>query len=289
MAEIIRAMTRDGSARALVINSKDIVNQAIAFHKTMPTATAALGRTLTITSLMGSLMGEKTDAITVRFKGDGEGGTILVSGDYMGNVRGYIQRPLTDLPLKPNGKLDVAGCVGKGELYIIRKNEASEPYIGISKIVSGEIAEDITAYYAESEQIPTLCVLGVLVDVDYSCQTAGGALIQLLPNADPGIIEILERNAKLAPPITELFKTKTAEEILEIYLKDIEYDIFDKLSCGYVCECSRERTDKALSSLPDKDIDELIESEEQTEVCCQFCDEVYRYSKDDLKKLKNRS
>lgn len=284
MSYIVRAMTRDGSARAVVIDSRDIVQRGREIHGTSPTATAALGRTLTAASLMGCLMGNSDDLLTLRFKGDGNGGTIIASSDYMGNVRGFIQHPDVDIPLKANGKLDVAACVGSGQLYVLRDVGDKEPYVGISNIVSGEIAEDIASYYANSEQIPTLCALGVLVGIDYNVETAGGVLIQLLPNADEGIIDILERNSASLPPLTTMLKTLSPEQILEEYLKDIEFDLFDKIDCGYVCTCSRARTANALSTLSKKELEELI-SDGGAELCCQFCDKKYKFSVSDLRAI----
>lgn len=282
MSYIVRAMTRDGSARAVVIDSKSIVERARELHNTSPTATAALGRTLTAASVMGSLMGNADDLLTVRFKGDGNGGTIVATSDYLGNVRGFIQNPNVDLPLKANGKLDVAGCVGSGQLYVLRDVGEHEPYVGISNIVSGEIAEDIAAYYANSEQVPTLCALGVLVGVDYSVETAGGVLIQLLPNADEGIIDILEKNAAELPPLTSMLKTMGPEEVLAEFLKGIEFDIFDKMDCEYVCTCSRERTARALMSLKKSDLEEMI-ADGGAELSCQFCDKKYKFSASDIR------
>ncbi len=284
MSYIIRAMTRDGSARAVVMDSRDIVERARILHGTTPTASAALGRTLTAASLMGSLMGNADDLLTLRFKGDGNGGTVLASSDYLGNVRGFIQHPDVDLPLKSNGKLDVAACVGSGQLYVLRDLGDSEPYVGISNIVSGEIAEDIASYYANSEQIPTICALGVLVDTDYSIQTAGGVLIQLLPFADESIIDVLEKNIEALPPLTTMLKTMKPEEIMAEFLKGIEFDLFDSMDCGYVCTCSKERTSNALATLGKKELESLIE-DGGAELSCQFCDKKYKFSVSDLKAI----
>ncbi|PKM62930.1 MAG: Hsp33 family molecular chaperone HslO [Firmicutes bacterium HGW-Firmicutes-21] len=288
MSEIIRAMTRDGSARALIIDSKEIVARATEIHKTLPTATAALGRILTAASLMGSLLGEETDLLTLRFKGDGGGGTIVATSDYMGNVRGFIQNPSFDKPLKENGKLDVGSCVGKGMLYVLRDTGGNEPYIGVSEIVSGEVAEDIAYYYATSEQIPTVCVLGVLVDINYSCKAAGGLLLQLLPFADESIIDKIEENIKGTPHITSLLTERSLKEILGTYLDGIEYDIFDELECGYKCVCSRDKTDAALISLGRTELDKLLENPEKTELTCQFCDNIYYYSEQQLSELREQ-
>jgi molecular chaperone Hsp33 len=286
MSRIIRAMTKDGSARALIIDSTDIVSEAIRIHRTYPTATAALGRTLTAVSLMGSLLGEETDLQTLRLKGDGAGGTIVSSSDFKGNVRGFIQNPACDLPLKENGKLDVGGCVGKGSLYVLRDTGGDQPYVGVSEIISGEIAEDIAYYYAKSEQIPTVCVLGVLVDTDYGCKAAGGLLLQLLPFADEGIINKIEKNTNNTPHITSLLSKNSLEYALATYLDGIEYDIFDETECSYKCSCGRKKTDTALISLGKTELDKLIESDEKTELTCQFCDRVYSYSKQELAELR---
>lgn len=286
MARIIRAMTKDGSARAILLDGRDIVERARQIHNTTPTATAALGRTLLATSLAGSMLGEKEDVMTVRFKGDGVGGAIVVTSDWCGNVRGFIQNPQADLPLRPDGKLDVGGCIGKGELYILRDAGGSEPYVGISQIQTGEVGDDIAYYYATSEQIPTVCALGVLVDRDYTVKEAGGALVQLLPFADDEVAELLEKNAAKMRPVTKILSEGTLEDVLNEVFDGIEYDIFDELECGYKCVCSREKTDNALISLGAKELTDMIENgSEVTEMTCSFCDAVYKYSKSDLKHL----
>ncbi len=286
MARIIRAMTKDGSARAIILDGRDIVERARQIHNTTPVATAALGRTLLATSLAGSMLGEKEDVITIRFKGDGVGGSVVATSDWCGNVRGFIQNPSADLPLRADGKLDVGGCIGQGELYILRDAGGSEPYVGISKIQTGEVGDDIAYYYATSEQIPTVCALGVLVDRDYSVLRAGGALIQLLPFYDDEVAEKLEQNAAKMRPITKILSEGTLEDVLAEVLDGIEYDLFDEIECEYKCVCSREKTDNALISLGAKELTDMIENgNEVTEMTCSFCDEVYKYSKSDLKHL----
>lgn len=288
MATIIRAMTEDGSARALAIEGRDIVNRAIGIHKTAPTATAALGRTLLAASLMGSLMPEEGDLLTVRFQGDGEGGTVLASADYKGNVRGMIGNPDCDLPLRESdGKLDVARCVGKGLLQVIRDTGEGQPWNGVSEITSGEIAADIAYYYATSEQIPTVCALGVLVDTDGTCKAAGGVLIQLLPFADPELVGTLERNAGMQPSVTHVLSSGgTVDELLAGYLTGVPYSLFDRISCAYRCDCSRERTDRALLALGKAQLRELLDDPQETaELNCRFCDATYTYTKDDLRTL----
>ncbi len=285
MARIIRAMTRDGSARILAEDSRDIVNEAIRIHRTFPVCTAALGRTLTAASMLGSLLGEEEDAVTVSFRGDGPAGRIVVSADWKGNVRGYVQNPQVDIPLKPNGKLDVARAVGKGQMYILRDAGGAEPYVGIADIVSGEIAEDIASYYAKSEQIPTLCSLGVLVGTDCKCERAGGVIIQLLPFADDAVAQKLESNAAKLDGITKLLSAHTLEETLALFMEGVEYDVFDSFECGYECKCSRAKTDAALRALGKEELLKMIDSDEKTEISCQFCDKKYVYSKSDIKKI----
>lgn len=286
MARIIRAITQDGSARAIIIDARDIVERAREIHKTTPTATAALGRTLIAASLAGSMLGEEDDCMTIRFKGNGVGGAVVATSDWCGNVRGFIQNPSAELPLRPDGKLDVGGCIGEGELYILRDVSGSnEPYVGISEIQTGEVGDDIAYYYATSEQIPTVCALGVLVDRDTSVKQAGGALVQLLPFADDEITDILERNASKMRPVTEILENGTIEDVLNEVFDGIEYDVFDTIQCGYKCACSREKTETALISLGEKELTELINSEEETVMTCGFCDAVYKYSKEELKEI----
>ena len=290
-------MTQDGSARALIIDGRDIVNRAIEIHNTAPTATAALGRVLLATSLMGSLMGEKEDAMTLRFQGDGEGGTILAASDYMGNVRGLIGNPACDLPLRDtDGKLDVAKCVGNGYLTVIRDAGGKEPWNGTCEIQTGEIAEDIAYYYAASEQIPTLCALGVLVDTDYTCKQAGGVLIQLLPFADEAVIAKLEQNAASLVNLSHRFaEGMTNEEIAAMALEGIPYSPFDELEVDYKCTCSRERTERAVLSLGKTEIEKLLDEAEaegkprELELSCQFCNQRYVFTEKDLKALVDKA
>ncbi len=295
MSKILRAMTRDGSARAYVINSTNIVNSAIEYHKTAPTATALLGRLLTASSVMGTMLPEKECTMTVAIRGNGLAGTTLVVADYYGNVKGYIQNPLADAPLKPNGKLDVSGIVGGGILCVSKDVGDEVPYNGNIELVSGEVAEDIAQYYAVSEQVPTLCALGVLVNTDYTCKAAGGVFIQLLPFADEEVISRLEENAKMLNNISTKFDQGLSnEEILKIALNGIEYDLFDEIEVEYSCNCSRERTEKALFSLGRSEVLGILNEqkekgeEEKITLDCHFCNKKYDFTRSDIEKLFNQ-
>ncbi|MBR0063938.1 MAG: Hsp33 family molecular chaperone HslO [Oscillospiraceae bacterium] len=281
MSRIIRAMTRDGSAAAMVTDTTDVVNRAIEYHKTAPTATAALGRTLTAASLMGSRLKNKDDQLTLTFKGDGPAGMIMAVADYSGNIKGYIENPAVDLPLKPNGKLDVSGAVGRGYMSVVRDVGLKEPMTGISEIVSGEIAEDVASYFANSEQTPTLLSLGVLVGRDLRCAGAGGVFVQLLPYADEGIIEKLERNTAKITGVSSLIASGcSCEQILEYALDGIEYDLFDDIKTDYVCDCSRERMLRAVKSLGEEELQKIFSEQEKIEVCCRFCDKKFSFGKE---------
>lgn len=286
---ILRGMTRDGSARILVINSKELVNDMLKTHKTAPTATAAMGRLVSAASMIGTLLPEKGDTLTIQTSTNGEISSMIAVADYFGNVKGYLSGANADPPRKPNGKLDVSAAVGEGYLAVIKDVGGKQPQSGTTEIVSGEIAEDLAAYFAKSEQVPTLLSLGVLIDTDYTCKAAGGVLVQLMPFPDDETVDLLERNASALGSISSLFaEGKTNEEIAEIALRDIPYDIFDTLEVEYKCDCSRTRFKKKMKSLGTKKLKELFDEQEAQEgtrclsAVCRFCGKSYTFVESDL-------
>ena len=286
---ILRGMTRDGSARILVINSTAMVNEMIKAHKTTPTATAALGRTITAASMVGTMLPENGDTVTMSFSGNGEAGKIIAVADYFGNVKGYIQNPLVNPPKKANGKLDVGAAVGAGTLSVVKDVGGKEPQIGTTEIVSGEIAEDIASYFAISEQIPTLLSLGVLVDKDMSCLAAGGVLVQVMPFPDDETVNLIERNASDLSNISKLIELgHTNESLAEIAMRDIPFDIFDTLEVEYKCDCSRERMRKKIISLGEAEIKNMLAEQEaegkarELTAVCRFCNSEYTFTEKDL-------
>lgn len=290
--KILRAMTRDGSARIHVMNSTAIVNKAIEIHKTSATAGAAIGRLLTVSSIMGAMLGDKDDTITVSVKGDGELGMMTVVSDYEGNVRGYVENPLAELPLNSMGKLDVGGAVGNGVLQIVRDAGGDEPYVGVTELKTGEIGDDIAAYYAESEQIPTLCAVGVLIDKDLSCKASGCVFIQLLPFYDDETARKIEEAAPRLARISSMFANgMTEEEVLAVAMGDIEYDIFDVVEAEYRCTCSRERTARAVYSLGKADAEQLLAEQvaegkaDEIELECRFCGKKYVFTHEEISKM----
>ena len=286
---ILRAMTRDGSARVLVINSRKMVNDTIGYHKTTPTASAALGRLVTATSMIGTMLPENGDTVTISIDGDGEAGRLLAVGDYFGNVKGYIQNPMANPPKKPNGKLDVGAAVGEGTISFVKSVGNIEPQIGTIELVSGEIAEDIATYFAKSEQIPTVLSLGVLVDTDYSCLAAGGVLIQLMPFPDEETVDLIERNASDLVNISRYFdRGLTNEQIMDIAMRDIPYDIFDTIEVGYKCDCSAKRMKEKIKSLGKAEILKMLYEQEaegkprELTAICRFCNSEYTFTEKEL-------
>lgn len=284
---IVRAMTADGFVKAMAIASTNLVERARNIHKTTPTATAALGRVLTAASMMGNLQKVENGALTLQVKGNGPLSTILATSDAVGNVRGYVRNPSISLLEKYAGKLDVGAAVGTdGMLTVIRDLQMKEPYIGSVALVSGEIADDVTAYFAQSEQTPTACALGVLVDTDQSVKVAGGYLIQLLPGAPEDIISKLEQGIARAGAVTPMLSDGlTPEDILRRVMTDFELDFLETTEVSYKCYCSRERVTSTLIAVGKKDLQEMIDEGKPISIECQFCDTKYQFTPDDLKAL----
>ncbi len=291
MGKIVRALSADGSVLCSAINSTDIVNEIFRIHQTTPVATAALGRLATAGCIMGAMLKGEDDSLTLRVNGGGPAGTMVVAADYRGNVRCYTEHPEVDLPLKPNGKLDVSGYVGKdGFLGVVKDLGLKEPYATQVPIVSGEIAEDITSYYAVSEQIPTVCALGVLVDRDWTVKAAGGYIIQLVPPINEKAIDIIEKNIADMQSVTQMMEAGlTSEQIALKGLEGLDGEVLDSWDVSYKCKCSRERTEEMLISLGRDELNKLAAEDEKTEVCCHFCDKKYYFTRDEILKLAENS
>ena len=285
--EIVRAITGDGLAKAVAITGRDIVERARNIHKLLPMGTAALGRTLMGCSMMGDMLKEEKGALTLQIKGGGPLGTILAVSDCEGNVRGYVQNPQVELMEQRPGKLDVGRAVGTdGTLTVIKDIGLKEPYVGSIGLFSGEIADDLAMYFVESEQIPTACALGVLVGLDQSVTAAGGYLIQLLPGAGEDVISQIEAGVKkLGPVSAALDRGLDAEGLLREVLDGFELDILQTHPVEYRCACSRDRVVRALISLGRQELREMIEEQGQAELSCQFCDKVYRFSREELEEI----
>ena len=287
MDTIIRMIAKDAPIKAMAIQAKGIVERAREIHKTLPVATAALGRTLMAASMMGQQIKEKDGSVTLRINGGGPLGSILAVSDSDGNVRGYVQNGQVELPLKGPAKLDVGTAVGtNGSLTVIKDLKLKEPYVGTIPLVSGEIAEDITAYFAESEQIPTACALGVLVDKDLSVAVAGGYLIQLLPGATDEDIDKIEAGiARAGQVTTQLSQGLSAEALLRLVLADFDLELLETVPVEYRCYCSRDRMRRALISMGKQELTDLIREQARAEMTCQFCDAVHVFEKDELEAL----
>jgi molecular chaperone Hsp33 len=285
MSKIVRALSADGGVLCMAVDSTDIVNEIFRIHKTSPVASAALGRLSTAGVMMGSLMKNQRDLLTLRLDGGGPAGVMTVTADYRGNIRCCAGNYTTDLPLNAAGKLDVAGYVGNaGLLGVIRDTGLKEPHSAQVPLVSGEIAEDITNYYAVSEQIPTVCALGVLVDRDLSIKAAGGYLLQLLPPIDEEKINFIEKNIKSMQNVTDMLTGgMTAADIALAGLAGLDGSVLDEWEVSYKCDCSRERTEELLVSLGKAELQKLTEAGENIEVCCHFCDNKYYFKPAEIK------
>lgn len=286
---IIRAVTADGSLRAFAADTTFLANKAHQMHKTYPIASAALGRLLTAASMMGTMLKSKGDTITLQLTGNGPIGRVMAVSDFEGNVKGYANNPLVDLPNNDAGKLNVGGAVGKdGYLTVIRDFGLKEPYIGRVPLVSGEIGDDLTSYFAVSEQTPSTVGVGVLVDVDLSVKCSGGFIVQVMPEAVDADIDKLEENLSKIKSVTKMMEDgSTPEDMLKALLDGFDYEITEKRSVEYRCDCSRERVERAIISLGKKEIKKIIDEDGQAELTCHFCDNVYKFDKEELTSLLN--
>ena len=286
---LVRGMTLDGYVKAVAIRSTQTVRRGAEIQKTTPNATAAFGRALTAASMMGNMQKVENGSMTLQIKGGGPIGSIVCVSDPMGNVRGYVTQPNVELVEKYPGKLDVGTTVGTdGTLTVIRDLQMKEPYVGSVPLVSGEIGDDVTRYFAQSEQTPTACALGVLVDRDQSVKVAGGYLIQLLPGAPEETIDMVERGIKKAGAVTTMLEQgMTPEDILGVVLGDIGVAFMETTPIEYRCYCSRDRVTAALISLGKKELTEIMEEGKTFPVECQFCDTVYAFTPDDVKEILN--
>ena len=287
MDEIVRVIAKDAPIKAMAITGTVLVERARQIHDAWPVATAALGRLLMAASMMGDMLKEEKGSVTLRVRGGGPLGTLTAVSDSEGNVRGYVQNPAVDVPRKAHAKLDVGAAVGSnGELTVIKDMGMKEPYVGSVQLVGGEIAEDIAAYYVESEQIPTACALGVLIAPDQSVQVAGGYLIQLMPGADEAVISAVERGiARVGAVTAALDQGDDALELQRQVLSDFVLEILETAPVEYRCYCSRERVSRALISMGRDELEKLIAEQHGAELTCQFCDRVYQFTEEELQSL----
>lgn len=286
MDRIIRATAGDGAIKMAVINARDTVERARQIHGCAPTACAALGRTLCAASLMGQDMKEENAALTIRINGGGPLGGIVAVSDCDGNVRGYVGNPATELPLRSDGKLNVGAAVGRDGMFTVSRDIGlREPYIGSVELVSGEIAEDLTAYLLESEQVPSACALGVLVDNDCTVKAAGGFIVQLMPGAEEEIISRLEDNIFMMDQLTTILDEDGADAILPQVMRGLEPEIVLRHPMAYRCACSRARVEQALRQCGAQELQDMIAEGKDTQVHCQFCDAEYVFTPAQLQTL----
>jgi molecular chaperone Hsp33 len=287
MDTIIRATAADGQIKMAVITARESVERARQIHRLSPTACAALGRTLCAASLLGQAMKEEDASLTIRINGGGPIGSVVAVSDHLGNMRGYVENPGVELPLRPDGKLNVGGAVGRDGMFTVSRDIGlREPYIGSVELVSGEIAEDLTSYLLASEQVPSACALGVLVDTDRSIRAAGGFIVQLMPGADEEIISRLEDNIFLMDQLTTVLDEDGTDALFAQVLKGFDWHLVGEYPVCYRCPCSRERVEQALTVIDRKDLDEIVAEGKDISVSCQFCDRVYSFTPQEIAALK---
>lgn len=284
---LIRAIDQSGSIRLFAATTTNLVEEAHRIHNTSPTVTAALGRTLTISAMMGKMMKNEQDLLTLKINGNGPAGTIVAVANNKGEVKGVVSNPKADLPTRNDGKLDVGGIVGdNGTLTVIMDLGMKEPYVGQTSLVTGEIAEDIANYYVISEQTPSVVSLGVLVDKDISCKAAGGFMIQVLPNTKEEDIAKIEKALENIEPVSTMIdKGMKPEDIMNKVLGEFEMEILEQSDLKYDCNCNREKIESVIRSLGRKEIEDIIEEDQQAEVVCHFCNTKYQFNEEQLKKF----
>ena len=286
--QLVRAISKDGFVKAVAVSTRELTERARQIHKTLPVATAALGRTLAACSMLGNALKGDGASVTLQIKGGGPLGTVLAVSDNEGNVRGTVDNPAVDLPLRPDGKLDVGTAVGAegGTMTVIKDLNMKEPYVGTVDLLGGEIAEDIASYFVESEQIPTACGLGVLIERDQSVRAAGGYLIQLMPGADEDTITKVEGGVLAAGNVSAILdKDPDPEHLLKTVLSDFDVKILESDPVEYKCYCSRERVERALISLGAEELKKILQEQGSCQMTCQFCDAVYDFSGEELRAL----
>lgn len=291
MDSLIRGNSTNGAIRVFTAITTDTVNEAHRIHNTSATASAALGRLLTAAAILGAQLKGEEDSTTLQIKGDGPIGLMVAVTDNKSHVRGYCENPSADLPTNARGKLDVGGAIGQGFLSVIRDLNLKEPYIGRTPLISGEIAEDLTYYFAKSEQIPTAIALGVLVDTDLSIKAAGGYMLQLMPEATDTDADRLTEIIENLPPVTDMIDHGMTAEDIAFAVTD-GFDMILETNCPrpqYECKCSRDKMERALISLGKKELNDLINSQDEVEMTCSFCDKVYKFDKDQLTELMNNA
>lgn len=283
---IVRATAANGQIRVFMANTKNMVETARSIHNTLPVATAALGRTMTAAAIMGLMLKGEKDILTIQLKGNGPLKGVVVTADSKANVKGYVYVPEVDIPLKPSGKLDVGGAIGEGSLSILKDIGLKDPYIGQIPLISGEVADDLTYYFAKSEQTPSVVALGVLIDVDGTVKQAGGFIIQLMPDADEETLSALEVRIRNIPSVTQMLEAgNTPEDMLEIILGDMNLKIMENMPTQFYCNCTRERVEKALISVGINDLQEILDEDKKASIHCHFCNKEYEFNEAQLKDM----
>lgn len=287
MGKIVRYITKDGSAYIIAADSTDAVYKMERIHKPSAAVTAGMGRVMTAASIMGVMLKDKDDSVTIRFNGNGPAGNVVAVSDYKGNCRVSVENPIVELPLNSKGKLDVSGALGNsGYLYVVKDIGLKEPFIGTTQIVSGEVAEDITNYFAVSEQTPTVCSLGVLINPNLTVNCAGGFMIQLLPGCPDSVIDEIEKNISDVPPVTQMLSDKmTVDDMAKRAMGSLEIEKLDESEFTYKCNCSRQKAEAAMLAAGKNELEDMLKEGKPAVVECHFCDKRYEFNTNEIKNL----